>query len=71
MPAPETAKNRLDDGQFTFGTRLQGLLVTGKRENPGDKVEMKSCSAVRAVPKICHQYEARPIAHVDIILISS
>ena len=31
---------------------------------------MKGCSAVRAVPKICH-YEARPIAHSDIILISS
>ena len=51
-------------------TRLQGLLVIGKRENPGDKVEMKSCSAVRAVPKTFH-YEARPITHVHIILISS
>ena len=35
-----------------------------------DEVEMKSCGVVRAVPKICH-YEARTIAHVDIILISS
>ena len=44
--------------------------LLGKRENPGDKVEMKSCSAVRAVPKTFH-YEARPITHVHIILISS
>ena len=35
-----------------------------------DEVEMKSCSGVCTVPKICH-YEATPIAHVDIILISS
>ena len=31
---------------------------------------LENCSAFRAVPKIFH-YEARPIAHVDIILISS
>ena len=30
----------------------------------------RNCSAFRAVPKIFH-YEARPIVHVDIILISS
>ena len=29
-----------------FGTRLQGLLVIGKRENPADEVEMKSCQFV-------------------------
>ena len=49
---------------------MMGHLVIGKGENPGDEVGMKSCSAVRADPKIC-DYEARPIAHVDIILISS
>ena len=30
----------------------------------------RNCSAFRAVPKIFH-YQARPIAHVDIILIAS
>ena len=49
-----------------FGTRLQG----DSSLDPADEVEMKSCGVVRAVPKICY-YEARTIAHVDIILISS
>ena len=48
-----------------------------KRVNPGDDLEMRTALFVdclrflgHLVPKTFH-YEARPIAHVDIILISS
>ena len=58
--------HRQADRQARFGTRLQGDFSL----DPADEVEMKSCGVVRAVPKICY-YEARTIAHVDIILISS
>ena len=57
------------------GSRFGGVALGVSHSSPGSSRywKMKSCSAhcgVRTVPKICH-YEARPIAHVDIILVSS
>ena len=54
------------------GSRFSGVALGVSHSSPGSSRywKMKSCSDVRTVPKICH-YEARPIAHVDIILVSS
>ena len=54
------------------GSRFGGVALGVPHSSPGSSRywKMKSCSGVRTVPKTCH-YEARPIAHVDIILVSS
>ena len=60
-----------DDGK-PLG-RARALLRLAAKVNPRDDLEMRTRttnSVVRAVPKIFH-YEARTIAHVDVILISS
>ena len=67
----QTQNHKVKSLKTLSGASALPRLAT--KVNPGDDLEMRTrptSSVVRAVPKIFH-YEARTIAHVDVILISS
>ena len=69
----QTQNHKVKSVKSLGRARARALPRLATKVNPGDDLEMRTRptnSVVRTVPKIFH-YEARTVAHVDVILISS